>query len=110
MYKISLADGTTLENLVLNGNNFIAQMAVDDAVFKDNMATVTITNLEDGTAEQIEDGVLLSNIVRDGKSWLVLGQKSAEQKRLETIDRTFTDLQMALAEVYEMMIGGMSNG
>lgn len=110
MYKITLADGTELNNLVLNGNNFIAHTAVDDAVFKDNMATVTITNLEDGTAEQIQDGVLLSNIVRDGKSWLVLRQKSAEQKRLETIDSTFTDLQMALAEVYEMMIGGMNNG
>lgn len=110
MYKITLADGTTIENLELNGNNFIAQTAVDDAVFKDNMATVTITDMESGSTEQIEDGVLLSNIVRDGKSWLVLGQKSAEQKRLETINRTFTDLQMALAEVYEMMIGGMSNG
>lgn len=110
MYKITLADGTTLENLVLNGNNYVASTAVDDAVFKDNMATVTITNLEDGTAEQIEDGVLLSNIVRDGCSWLVLGQKPAEQKRLETIDSTFTDLQMALAEVYEMVLGGMTNG
>lgn len=110
MYKITLADGTTLENLVLNGNNYVASTAVDDAVFKDNMASVTITNLEDESTEQIEDGVLLSNIVRDGKSWLVLGQKSAEQKRQETIDSTFTDLQMALAEVYEMMIGGMSNG
>ena len=83
---------------------------MDDAVFTGNMATVTITNLEDGTTEQIEDGVLLSNIVRDGKSWLVLGEKSAEEKRQETIDSTFTDLQMALAEVYEMMIGGMSDG
>ena len=110
MYKITLNDGTTLENLVLNGNNFIAAAVVDDSVFKDNMATVTITNLDDGTTEQIEDSVLLSNIVRDGKSWLVLGRKSAEQKRLENIDRTFTDLQMALAEVYEMMLGGMSNG
>lgn len=110
MYKITLADGTTLENLVLNGNNYISPTAVDDAVFTGNMATVTITNLEDGTTEQIEDGVLLSNIVRDGKSWLVLGEKSAEEKRQETIDSTFTDLQMALAEVYEMMIGGMSDG
>lgn len=110
MYKITLADGTALENLVLNGNNFIAQTAVDDAVFEGNMASVTITNLEDGTAEQIEDGVLLSNIVREGCSWLVLGQKSAEEKRLEAMDDTFTDLQMALAEVYEMLIGGMSNG
>lgn len=53
MYKITLADGTELNDLVLNGNNFIAQTAVNDAVFKDNMASVTVTNLEDGTAEQI---------------------------------------------------------
>ena len=110
MYKITLADGTTLENLVLNGNNYVASTAVDDTVFEGNMASVTITNLEDGSTEQIEDGVLLSNIVREGCSWLVLGQKSAEQKRQETIDSTFTDLQMALAEVYELMIGGMSDG
>lgn len=97
MYKITLADGTTLENLVLNGNNFIAQTAVDDAVFKDNMASVTITNLEDGTAEQIEDGVLLSNIVRDGKSWLVLGQKSAEQKAMEARDKEIAELRRAMA-------------
>ena len=96
MYKISLADGTTLENLVLNGNNFIAQTAVDDAVFKDNMATVTITNLEDGTAEQLEDGVLLSNIVREGCSWLVLGQKSAEQKAEEARDKEIAEIRRAM--------------
>lgn len=97
MYKITLADGTTLENLVLNGNNYVASTAVDDAVFKDNMATVTITNLEDGTTEQIEDGVLLSNIVRDGKSWLVLGQKSAEQKAMEARDKEIAELRRAMA-------------
>ena len=97
MYKITLADGTTLENLVLNGNNYVASTAVDDAIFKDNMATVTITNLEDGTTEQIEDGVLLSNIVRDGKSWLVLGQKSAEQKAMEARDKEIAELRRAMA-------------
>ena len=78
MYKITLNDGTILENLELNGNNFIAAEAVDDAVFKDNMAVVTITDMESGKTEHIEDGILLSNIVRDECSWLVLGQKSAE--------------------------------
>ena len=97
MYKITLADGTELNDLVLNGNNFIAQTAVDDAVFKDNMATVTITNLEDGTAEQIEDGVLLSNIVREGCSWIVLGQKSAEQKAEEARDKEIAELRRAMA-------------
>ena len=96
MYKITLADGTTLENLVLNGNNYVASTAVDDAVFKDNMASVTITNLEDESTEQIEDGVLLSNIVRDGKSWLVLGQKSAKQKATEARDKEIAELRQAM--------------
>lgn len=97
MYKITLNDGTTLENLVLNGNNFIAAAVVDDAVFKDNMASVTITNLEDGTTEQIEDGVLLSNIVRDGCSWIVLGQKKPEQKAVEAKDKEIAELRRAMA-------------
>ena len=97
MYKITLADGTELNDLVLNGNNFIAQTAVDDAVFKDNMATVTIMNLEDGTAEQLEDGVLLSDIVREGCSWIVLGQKSAEQKAEEARDKEIAELRRAMA-------------
>lgn len=96
MYKITFADGTELNDLVLNGNNFIAQTAVDDAVFKGNMASVTVTNLEDGSTEQIEDGVLLSNIVRDGKSWLVLGQKSAEQKAMEERDKEIAELRRAM--------------
>lgn len=96
MYKITLADGTTLENLVLNGNNYVASTAVDDAVFEGNMGSVTITNLEDGSTEQIEDGVLLSNIVRDGKSWLVLGQKSAEQKAMEARDKEIAELRQAM--------------
>lgn len=97
MYKITLSDGTTLENLELNGNNFIASAVVDDAVFKDNMASVTITNLDDESTEQIEDGVLLGNIVRDGKSWLVLGQKSAEQKEQEAKDKEIAELRRAMA-------------
>ena len=96
MYKITLDDGTELNDLVLNGNNFIAQTAVDDAVFEGNMASVTITNLEDGTAEQLEDGVLLSNIVRDGKSWLVLGQKTPEQKAMEARDKEIAELRQAM--------------
>ena len=97
MYKITLADGTALENLVLNGNNYVAYTAVGDAIFKDNVATVTITNLEDGTAEQIEDGVLLSNIVRDGCSWIVLGQKTPEQKAKESRDKEIAELRRAMA-------------
>lgn len=96
MYKITLNDGTTLENLELNGNNFIAAEAVDDAVFKDNMAAVTITDMESGGTEHIEDGILLSNIVRDGCSWLVLRQKSAKEKAAEARDKEIAELRQAM--------------
>lgn len=110
MYKITLANGTEIGNLELNGNNYISPTAVDSAVFDGNMSTVTITDVDSGDTQQITDGVLLSNIVRDGRAWIVIGQKSAEQKQQEAVDTAVTDLQLALAEVYELMIGGGSDG
>ena len=111
MYKITLADGTVLKNLELNGNNYIAEGVIDDAVFKDNLATVTITDGK--TTETYEDMVLLSNRVDGGRPWIVLGEKSAQEKAMERINamlssaaNSITDVQMALSEVYEMILGG----
>ena len=115
MFTITLADGTKLENIELNGNNYIAEGVLDDAVFKDNLSTVTITDGE--TTATYEDMVLLSNRVDGGRSWIVLGEKSAQQKAMERINAlidanadSLTDLQVALAEVYELILGGYGNG
>lgn len=108
MYKITLSDGSQLENLTLNGNNYIAQGEIADSVFEGKLDTVKISDGEN--EETYADMVLVSNIVREGKSWFILGQKSEEEKQREAINSSFTDLQMALAEVYEMVIGGAING
>lgn len=94
MYKITLADGTKLENLELNGNNYIAEGVVDDSVFKDNLATVTIT---DGTeTTTYEDMVLLSHRVDGGRSWIVLGVKSEKEKQEEATARKIAELEQAM--------------
>ena len=90
MYKITLTDGTVLKNLELNGNNFIAEGVIDDAVLKDNLATVTITDGE--TTETFTDMILMSNIVRDNRSWFVLGEKSAQQKKEEAMEKQIAEL------------------
>lgn len=97
MYKITLADGTEINNLELNGNNYISSTAVDSAVFDGNMSTVTIMDADGGDTRQITDGVLLSNIVREGRSWLVLAEKSAEQKRQEAVDTALAAIRQAMA-------------
>lgn len=94
MYEITLNDGTKLSNLVLNGNNFIAPGEIADSVFEGNLGTVTVSDGE--KEEAYADMVLLSNIVRDGQSWIVLGRKSEEQKRQEARDREIAELRQAI--------------
>lgn len=111
MYKITLHDGTVLDDLELNGNNFISEKVIDDSVFSGNLDTVTISNGE--TTETYTDMKLLSNRVDGGKSWFVLGEKTAQEKAMERLvaslsvnAESITDVQLALAELYEMIIGG----
>lgn len=112
MYKITLADGTVLKNLELNGNNYISEKVIEDSVFAGNLATVTIT--DDEKTEVFTDMKLMSNRVDGGKSWFVLGEKTDQEKAMERLvaalsvnAESITDLQFALAEVYEMILGGM---
>ena len=111
MYQITLHDGTVLDELELNGNNFISEKMIDDSVFNGNLDTVTISNGE--TTETYADMKLLSNRVDGGKSWFVLGEKTAQEKAMERLvasltvnAESITDVQLALAEIYEMIIGG----
>lgn len=110
MYQITLHDGTVLDDLELNGNNFISEKVIDDSVFSGNLDTVTISNGE--TTETYTDMKLLSNRVDGGKSWFVLGEKTEQEKAMERLlaaltinSESITDVQLALAEVYEMILG-----
>ena len=47
-YRITLADGTILDNLTMNGNNFISEGAIDASIFDGTCSPVIIN---DGTNE-----------------------------------------------------------
>ena len=111
MYKITLHDGTVLDDLELNGNNYISKRVLDNSVFNGNLDTVTISNGE--TTETYTNMKLLSNRVDGGKSWFVLGEKTEQEKTMERLvsainvnAESITDAQLALAELYEMILGG----
>lgn len=95
MYTITLADGTKLKNLELNGNNYIAEGVIEDSVFEGNLDTVKITDGE--TIETFTDMRLMSNIVRDNRSWFVLGEKSAQQKKEEAMAKQMAEMQKAMS-------------
>ena len=50
LYTLTLADGTKLENLRLNGTNYVSGEKIDEHVFAGNLSTLTIS---DGETETI---------------------------------------------------------
>lgn len=94
MFTMTLANGTKLENLELNGNNYIAPDVVEDSVFEGNMDTVIIS---DGTTEETySDMRLMSNIVRNGQSWIVIGERSKASADVERLQNQVNELTAAL--------------
>lgn len=70
VYKVTLADGTELSNLRLNGNNFISDVEVDPAIFEDNCSPVTIN---DGEHDDVHENMALVQVVKMGEEyWFVL--------------------------------------
>ena len=98
-YTITLADGRKLTGLSKNGDNFVSTEKVDEKIFKNNLSTMTVS---DGKTETVLHDVELIQQMEwaDGTWYLAFREITGQEKSL-------TDLQLALAEVYELIIGGM---
>lgn len=77
IYKITLADGTVIDNLKLNGNNFISPVEIDETIFDENCSNVTIS---DGEKEDIHINMELVQITKMGEEyWFVLRDVSEQE-------------------------------
>lgn len=77
-FTITLADGTVLKDLGLNGNNYVSKSKLTEEDFADNLSSVTIAG-SDGSLEEYEN-LELVQIQKYGKEyWFVLRQLSAQE-------------------------------
>ena len=100
MYTMTLSDGTKLENLELNGNNWISKTKITDKDFEGKLVKVSATDGE--YTYEFDNAVLVQIMELDNKYWFILREKTREEK----IEESITATQVALAEVYEQMLGG----
>lgn len=103
MYIVKLNDGTEIKNLTLNGNNFVSQTEILDSVFEDNLETVTITNTDTDEVTTFNNAFLVQNQKYEDGWYFILAEKTREQLIVEDI----TNIEMALAEVYEIILGNL---
>lgn len=70
IYTITLEDGTQIENLRMNGNNFISQDQIDPEIFDGNLGEVTIN---DGEKDEVHKNMALVQVTQMGNEyWFVL--------------------------------------
>lgn len=101
-YTITLADGRKLTGLSKNGDNFVSAEKVDESIFEDNLSTMTVSDGE--TEETFKNMVFIQQMEWvDGTFYLAF----RERTQAEILNDNMTDVQMALAELFEMMLGGM---
>ena len=93
-WKITLADGTSLDNLELNGNNYISSTAVTEETFAGNLSNVTI---EGPDGSEVHEDMKLIQITKVGKKyWFILADKSAEEKQKEANDAKMAEMEQTL--------------
>ena len=67
--KMILSDGSVLDTLELNGNNYVSKEEITEDMFSNNLETVTIES-EEGT-EELHDCVL-ENLQQFGEDWFFI--------------------------------------
>lgn len=66
IYTVTLADGTKLTGLKMNGNNFISRSPVDPEIFEHNTSVVTI---ETGGEKEVRENMEFVQVTRMGDEW-----------------------------------------
>ncbi len=82
MYSIKLNDGTILDNLELNGNNFIPE-TLNKTVFENNLGKVIITDNEGNEEERLNQKVQFAKI--GDTETFILHDKTKEEELLELL-------------------------
>lgn len=108
MYTITFADGRKLTGLDMNGTNYVSKEKVDESIFKDNLSKMVVS---DGNTETTYiDMVFIQQMAwPDGTFFLAFREKTKEEKFTASLTATagsITDIQIALADVYELISKG----
>lgn len=107
MYTIKFGDGSELKSLGLNGNNFISPSPLEEEFFTEEKLKSVTASDEDGKEFKLKPAALVQCIPWEDGSAFILREVTEEEQRQAAAAQDVTDVQQALAELYEMILGGV---
>lgn len=95
-WKITLSDGTTIENLRLNGNNFVSEAEIKKEMFDGKLLKVTIEGIEDGkkVVNEYKNMELVQIVHYEDGYYFVLRELSQEEINMAKIQGNIEYLAM----------------
>ena len=96
IYSITLADGSVLENLRLNGNNFISASEITEEMFLGNCSSVTIS---DGETEETYKNMALVGIDKVGEEYWFILRRVSEAELVNARVRADIDYLAMMADI-----------
>ena len=106
MYKIKLADGAIIDNLELNGNNYIPKK-LDKDIFTDNLSEVAITDNDDNVEVLYDQKVQFARIGE--VETFIFSDKTKdeiEKERLRQENETLSEAITELSMLISVIVGG----
>lgn len=82
IYTLTLADGTVIENLKMNGDNFISTQKIDAAIFESNCTPVIIS---DGVSENVHEYMEYVEVANPTDNGYWFGLRDVSKKEMEDI-------------------------
>lgn len=77
-WKITLANGTQLKDLKLNGNNFISETEITEDIFEGNLSRVVIED-EEGNVQEYEHMQLIQIVHYEDGYYFILRELSKDE-------------------------------
>lgn len=95
-WEITLSDGTTIENLRLNGNNFVSETEIKKEMFDGKLLKVTIEGIEDGkkVVNEYKNMELVQIVHYEDGYYFVLRELSQEEINMAKIQGNIEYLAM----------------
>ena len=103
MYEIILSDGAKIENVEMNGNNYIPKKPIDTSIFEGKTSTVDVVDGE-GVVETITDFKVIFAKVSEEQSFII-HKKTKEEISTENMAAEINEQ----AEIVADILGGVFN-
>lgn len=110
MVKITLANGVVLDNIEINGDNYVSPVEISEATFADGLSKVVIS---DGESETTYTDMILVQVTKykNVEGWFfVLREMTAAEKQdkvlaetVATLSKQGDETETAVAELGELV-------